>query len=106
MFENIQKYKWLFIASFFSALTVIFIKQYDKTGNNWLLLVTALSEIGLIYGYIQLLKNGDLLTLFGLVKIISILLVIIPSIVFFGSKLTIKKIIGIILAMISIYLLN
>ena len=57
----------------FSALTVIIIKQYEKTSNNWLLLVTALSETGLIYSYIKLLKNDDILTQFALVKIIAII---------------------------------
>jgi multidrug transporter EmrE-like cation transporter len=87
-------------------LTVIIIKQYEKSPNNWLLLATVLSEMVLIYSYIKLLKNDNIITLFGLVKFISILLVIAPGIIFFGSKLTIKQIIGIIFAIISIYLLN
>ena len=89
--------KWIFIASFFSALTVIIINQYTKTSNNSLLLVTALSETGLIYSYIKLLKNDN---------IITILMVFVPSIIFFGSELTIKKIFGIFFALIAIYLLN
>lgn len=89
--------KWIFIASFFSALTVIIINQYTKTSNNSLLLVTALSETGLIYSYIKLLKNDN---------IITILMVFVPSIIFFGSELTIKKIFGIFFALRAIYLLN
>jgi multidrug transporter EmrE-like cation transporter len=106
MIENIQMSKWIFIASFFSALTVIIIKQYTKTSNNSLLLVTVLSEVGLIYSYIKLLKNDNIITIFALVKIISILMVFVPSIIFFGSELTIKKIFGIFFALIAIYLLN
>ena len=104
--ENIQMPKWLFIASFFSALTVIIIKQYKKTANNWLLLVTALSETGLIYSYIKLLKNDDILTQFALVKIIAIIMIIAPSILLFGSEVTTNKIIGLIFAIIAIYLLK
>ena len=106
MIENIQMSKWIFIASFFSALTVIIIKQYQKTSNNWLLLLTVLSEVALIYSYIKLLKNENIITIFSLVKIISILIVIVSSIRFFGSELTIKQIVGIIFAIIAIYLLN
>jgi len=104
--ENIQKYKWLLISSFFSVLTILMVKLYNINSNYLNLLVVALSEIGLIYGYIQLLQKGDLITQFALVKIISILIVILPSIMFFESILTIKKIIGLIFGMIAIYLLN
>ena len=104
--KNIQINMLLFLASFFSALTIIIIKQYEKSSNIWLLLAVALSEIGLIYSYIQLLKSDNIITLFGLVKIIAILMVIVPGIIFFESKLTIKQIIGLIFAVIAIYLLN
>ena len=104
--ENIQKYKWLIIASFFSALTILMVKQYEQSTNYLYLLVVALSEFGLIYSYIELLEKGELVTLFALVKIISILIAIIPGIIFFGSILTTKKIIGLIFGLIAIYLLN
>lgn len=112
MFNNInilqviKKYKWLLIASFFSALTVIVIKYYEKVLNNWLLLVSLLSEVGLIYSYVQLLKTDDILTQIALVKIVAILIIIIPSMLFFGSQLTISKILGLIFATIAIYLLT
>ena len=103
--ENIQLYKWLLIASFFSALTIISIKYSLKNKNKYLLLVTTLSEIGLIYSYIQMLQTGDILTGFSLVKIISILIVLFPSIMFLEVELTNKKTIGLIFAFIAIYLL-
>jgi len=94
------------ISIIFSALTILIIKHYEKVPNNWLLLVAVLSEFGLIYSYIQLLKKDDILTQFALVKIIAILMVIIPSILLFGTELTISKIIGLIFGMIAIYFLN
>ena len=106
--ENIQNfkfYKWLLLASFFSALTIISIKYHLKYPDTYLLLVTVLSEIGLIYSYINMLQNGDILTGFSLVKIISILIVLFPSILFLDVELTNKKIFGLIFAFISIYLL-
>jgi multidrug transporter EmrE-like cation transporter len=102
----LQTYKWLLIASFFSALTILMVKQYENSTNYLYLLVVALSELGLIYSYIELLQKGELVTQFALVKIISILIVILPSIMFFGSELTTKKIIGLMFGMIAIYLLN
>lgn len=103
--ENIQIYKWILIASFFSALTIISIKYYLIEENIYLLLITILSEIGLIYSYIQMFENYNLLIGFSLVKIISILIVLIPSILFLNVKLTNTKIVGLIFALVSIYLL-
>ena len=99
------KYKWLFMAAFFSALTIISLKYYSVHSYTYLLLVTILSEIGLIYSYIQLLQQRDILTGFSLVKIMSILLVLLPSLLFLNVKLTNEKIIGLIFAFIAMYLL-
>ena len=104
--KNIEKYKWLIIASCCSTFTVLIVKHYELYSYNWLLVTAVISECGLIYSYIQLLKRDDLISQFGLVKIMSILLVILPSIILFESKLTIKKIIGLLFGIIAIYLLN
>lgn len=105
IFQIINKYKWLLIASFFSALTILSVKYHLKYPHKFILFITILSEIGLIYSYIKLLQSGDLLTGFSLVKIISILIIIVPSMIFLDEKLTIKKIFGLFFALIAIYLL-
>ena len=99
------KYKWLFIAAFFSALTIISLKYYSFHSYNYWLLVTILSEIGLIYSYIQLLQESDIVTGFSLVKIMSILFVLLTSLFFLHVKLTNEKIIGLLFAFIAMYLL-
>jgi multidrug transporter EmrE-like cation transporter len=104
--ENIQSYKWIFMAAFFSALTIIIIKYYNTNKDNLWLLVALLSECGLIYSYLQLVKRDDVLTQFSLVKTLAILMVIIPSILFFDSKLTVRKIIGLMFGIATIYLLK
>jgi multidrug transporter EmrE-like cation transporter len=104
--ENIQSYKWIFMASFLSALTIIIIKYYNTNKHNLWLLVALLSEIGLVYSYIQLVKTDDVLTQFSLVKTLAILMVIIPSMLFFDSKLTVRKIIGLMFGIATIYLLK
>jgi multidrug transporter EmrE-like cation transporter len=100
-----NKYKWLFMASCFSALTIIALKYYSFHSDYYWLLVTFLSEMGLIYSYIQLLQRSDIVTGFSLVKIISILLVLLPSLVLLNVKLTTDKIAGILFAIIAMYLL-
>ena len=99
------KYKWLFIAAFFSALTIISLKYYSFHSYNYWLLVTILSEIGLIYSYIQLLQESDIVTGFSLVKIMSMLFVLLSSLFFLHVKLTNEKIIGLLFAFIAMYLL-
>jgi multidrug transporter EmrE-like cation transporter len=106
MLENILIYKWLFLSAFFSALTAILIKQYEKNSNIWLIVAALASEICLIYGYVQLLSNKDVITQFSLVKVLSILIIILPSLLLFKSELTIKRMVGLLFAVISIYLLR
>ena len=106
MLNIIINHKWLLISAFFSALTVTIVKFYETNKNIGLLALALASETGLIYGYVQILTQKDILTDFALVKIISILFLFLPSIYFFGTKLTKSKILGLILASISMYLLN
>jgi multidrug transporter EmrE-like cation transporter len=106
MSKNIQMSKWLAIAAICSAMTVIILKQYEKYPTNWLLLAVAISEFMLIYSYIQLLKNDNIISLFGLIKIIAILLVAVSGFLFFENKLTIKQGFGVFFSLIAIYLLN
>jgi hypothetical protein len=61
--------------------------------------------MGLIYSYIQLLQRSDIVTGYSMVKIISILIVLLPSLVLLNVKLTNEKIIGILFAIIAMYLL-
>jgi len=104
--KYIQLYKYVLLASFFSALTIISIKLFVKYTNIYFLLLVALSDIALVYSYFNMLQKGDILTEFSLVKIISILIVLFPSIMYFDVELTNNKIIGLIFAFVAIYLLS
>ena len=99
-------YPWLFMSAFFSALTIISIKYHFIYPGHYILLVTILSEIGLIYSYIQLLQTKNILVGFSLVKILSILIVLFFSVWLFHVKLTNRQIFGMLLALISLYLLE
>ena len=106
MIENIKINCWVVMAAFFSTLTIIITKYYVNNGNLSLLLVALVSEACLIYCYIQTLYKKDIVTEFALVKILAILFVIIPSMIFFNTKLTSKIILGLFFACIAIYLLH
>lgn len=99
-------YKYLLLASFFSALTMISVKLFVKYTNIYFLLLALLSDIGLVYSYINMLQQkADILNAFSLVKIISILILLFPSIIYFDTELTNNTIIGLIFTFIAIYLL-
>lgn len=104
--QVIHKYKWLLIAAIFSAITIISIKYHLIYPGEYILLVTLLSEVGLIYSYIQLLQLENILVGFSLVKILSILIVLISSLLFLDVKLTNRKILGLLIAFVSLYLLE
>jgi hypothetical protein len=103
---NISIDKWIILSAFFSTLTVVLVKFYIDTKDVWLLAAALASEAGLIYGYVNILENKEILTQFAVVKIIAIILSILPSIVIFGSRLTLKIVLGLIFACVSIYLLH
>lgn len=104
--QNYAKIILIMIGSILSACGILLVKNYMLHSNLWYLLAAVLSSIALIYVYTILLRTGDVLIDFSVIKISSILLVAIPSLLFFHSKLTIKKIVGLILGFASICLLS
>ena len=104
--QNYAKITLIMIGSILSACSIIFVKYYIIYSNPLILLGSVLSGLVLVYVYTILLRTGDVLIDFSVIKISSILLVAIPSLLFFHSKLTMKKIVGLILGFASICLLS
>jgi multidrug transporter EmrE-like cation transporter len=105
MFKNIR-ILWLILSALFSALTILVIKHYSVDKNIGLLAIAFISEMLLIYSYLQLVKNTNVLVDFALVKIIAILFVWLVSVCIFENKLSAKQIIGVLLSIIVLYLLQ
>lgn len=105
MFKNIR-ILWLILSALFSALTILVIKHYSADKNIGLLAIAFISEMLLIYSYLQLVKNTNVLVDFALVKIIAILFVWLVSVGIFENKLSSKQIIGVLLSIIVLYLLQ
>ena len=94
------------IAAVFAALPLPFIKKYTQTHNyNWLIGAIC-SYIILIYAYSIVLVNNNISIVYPLLKILSVMLVFLFGIYFFNDRIDIKTAIGIILGMVSIYLLS
>ena len=96
---------WIILAASTASLQVIFIKKYLQT-NDWFWLdLSLLTSVFLLVTYIKIFNGNNISIIYPIIKILSIIIVIITGDVFFKNKITIKSIVGIILGIISIYLL-
>jgi uncharacterized membrane protein len=104
---QILNYFYIFIASIFSGLPIIFVNYYSKNKNIFWIIMAIASYTVLVFSYLYLLLNtsNSVSKLYSLIKISSIVIVVIFSILFLKEKLTIKNIIGLILGSIAISLL-
>ena len=89
------------------ALSPFFIKKYfEKKDIMWIIL-SVCSYLVLIYVYLIILenKNENIIIIYPLLKVISVLIALFLGMYFFNEKLDIKTGLGIIFALISIFLL-
>ena len=96
---------WVYISAFFSSAIIILIRSYYEYNSNYLLLMTIFCQLALIYSYFNIFKNKEIVSQYFIIKILAGLLLIIPSIYLFNGELTFRKIIGIIVGIIAIFLL-
>lgn len=99
------------IAVLTSSLPAIFMKKYIVTTNNskmspWMWVVLSLiSYMILIYCYSIILQGNDLGSYYAILKIMSVIFVVIVS-VYFSEKLSYKKMFGLFIGLISVYILS
>ena len=96
---------WIILASLIALLPVFLIKKYTKTDNMMYIIFALCSYILLTYFYIKIFRVGELSTYYIILQILQIVLVIIGSMILFNEEINKRKIIGIILGIISIYIL-
>ena len=65
---------FIFIAAIAAALPVLFIKRYVSDKQQYWLVFSLLSYIILIYAYINIFNNKDIIISYSLVKIVYCLL--------------------------------
>ena len=92
-------------ASIVALLSIYFIKQYIIDKNILYLVLALFSYLLLIYSYIKLFEIAEVSSTYTILQILQILIVLIMGIVFFKETLNMNKIIGIVLGLISVYLL-
>ena len=97
---------WILFGALASAIPVTLIKIYTGTKQNFLLFLTVICYLLVIVSYVNVFEQGDIITCYIIMKILSDILVISSGILFFSEKLTIKKSFGILLALLSVYLVS
>lgn len=97
----------LVLATILSVIPILLIKKYVDTGENnyGYLYVAIIFSIILLLIYIELLKAFGATMLFNMVKILSILLMVFIGITYLGESLNHKQIMGVVLAIVALYLL-
>ena len=100
-------YGWFLLAAVASAVPITLVKKYNVTNEMKWLLFAVIIYIILIFSYIQLLKvEGNVSSLYPMIKVGSIIVVLLIAVFYYGEQLDWKKMLGILLGAVGIYLLN
>ena len=99
---------WILIGAFAASLPLIFIKKYIEKRNFIWILLSILCYSILFFAYLTLLqdKNHNIIIIYPMVKIISLLVILFFGLFFFNEKIDIKIGLGIFFAIVSIFLLS
>jgi drug/metabolite transporter (DMT)-like permease len=95
----------LIIGAILSAYPVICIEKYILTNKLEFVIYGVSSNIILIYFYYLLFKNNPG-KMYTIMKILSILMVVLSTYFFYNEKLNNYNIVGIVLSIITIFLLS
>lgn len=97
---------WIIIAASCAASLASFVKLYIKSKNFKWVIMSFMSFIILFFAYSIILVKGDVIIIYSVVKILSILIVVLFGVLIFNEKINLKIGLGILSGIISIYLLS
>jgi drug/metabolite transporter (DMT)-like permease len=103
---DLKIFLWILFGALLSTIPIILINKYIKSKQFFLLLISLLCYILVIVCYIKIFQKGNVITYYVIMKLISDILVIYYGIFFFNQILNIKQKIGLMLALISVYLIS
>ena len=96
---------WFLLACIVISLPITCLKKYIETSDP-LYIVYAMILYGFLsFLYLKLLRHNDISFIYALLNTISILMVSLIGFLYFGNKIDNYKITGIILSIVSIFLL-
>uniref|UniRef100_A0A6C0KUI7 EamA domain-containing protein n=1 Tax=viral metagenome TaxID=1070528 RepID=A0A6C0KUI7_9ZZZZ len=99
---------WIVVTSIFSTIPLPLIKTYtkEKIKNELYVFISIVFNIFLIYLYIIVFNNESITIVYAIIKVLSILLTLVVDITLFKTVFTSSKIVGLILAVVSVILLS
>ena len=97
---------WILVGAAATAAPALFVKEYLKNKQAYWLLGCALSYAVLITAYLKLFATGSVHLLYPIIKIMSILLVMVSSVVLFRERIGWRGLAGGVSAAVAIYLLS
>ena len=97
---------WMIFGALSASIPVSLLKIYTKTKQIYLVFLSVICYLLSITSYINVFQKNNIITSYIIMKILSDLLVITSGILFFKEVLSIKKWFGILLALISVYLIS
>lgn len=96
---------WFIIITIALTIPIILIKKYATTENNFYLILAILCYVVLVYGYARILKKYSIYHLTP-VWLLATVFALLAGILFFSEKIKPINIIGIILAIVAIFLIT
>ena len=96
----------ILIAAIIATFPSIFVKKYIKTTENKFILFAITCYLFLIYMYTRIYKKEDLSRAYVSILTLQILIITFIATLYYKETLTKNKIIGILLAVTSIYFLS
>ena len=103
---NFKKIGWILIAGVAASIPLMLMKKYIETKKTILIVLSMICYLVVIQSYIQLLATNNISTIYPIIKIVSDLIVIPSGVFLFHEKLNLYNYLGVILGIISIYLLS
>jgi len=97
---------WFLIAAITSALQMIFIKKYTDTKYLFWVILSLLSAFIMLLSYTIIVVDNNITIIYPIIKILSIVIVSTVGFFAFNNKIDTKSFIGILLGIVSIYLLS
>jgi multidrug transporter EmrE-like cation transporter len=100
-----NQYQLILLVTIIGLICTLFVKKFCASNNNIFIILIIIFDIIYLYYYLELLKQGNVSSIYALLKIFSLILIIIFGMILFNESISLCKIGGIIFSILSIYLL-
>lgn len=96
---------WIILIIITSIILIFLIKNYADTNNNKYLMYYLLVLPIYLFVYVKSLQKNNLSKIYPIIKIVTIILVVLISIILYEEKVNLQLMIGILFSIIAMYYL-